>query len=97
MFGEVLCWHARIIRLQWTNASAARSASSPPSPGIWLTGTSGASRSTATSATPVRVAPGSAVISPTPVPSEFTRYAFHLLLGVRKHGLIVGRFLDLVG
>ena len=45
---------------------------------------------------PVAVAARSAVVSATPMLPEFTSYAFHLALGVRQHGLVVGRLLDFI-
>jgi hypothetical protein len=90
MSGEVLCWHARIIWLRWTNASASsRLASAPPPPRIRFTVTSGASTSTPASAPALPASSRSRVITTAPMPPELTRYAFHLALSVRKHGLIV--------
>jgi hypothetical protein len=37
------------------------------------------------------------VTSTATMPAEFTRYSFHLALGVRKHRAIVCRLFDLVG
>ena len=86
MLGEVLCWHARIIRLRWSDASArSRLASAPPSPRIRFAVTAGPAGAPRSSA-PVSVAARPAMVSPAPMLPEFTRDALHLALGVRQHG-----------